>query len=340
MEAELLVNAAPYETRVARVENGRVEELYIERVRGIRGNIYKGRVVRVVPGIQAAFVEIGLERAGFLYAGDILRPSAVEEEEEEELAPNGLPPITSLVEEGQELLVQVAREPIGGKGPRLTTQIGLPGRYLVLLPNNPRIAIAKRLEDAEEIARLRAIAEAIRPENHGLIVRTVAHGRSEEELKRDLAFLLRIWGDIAQRARHAVPGSLLYKDLDLPLKVMRDYVDDRVVRIHVDSRETYERMLRFAERFMPEVKSRIFYYPGERPIFSLYGVEEEIARALLPRVPLRSGGCLVIEQTEALVAIDVNSGTKSATKNLEETGFKTNLEAVQEIVHQIRLRNL
>jgi len=341
VEGELLVNVAPYETRIARVENGRAEEVYIERAhaRGVRGNIYKGRVVRIVPGIQAAFVEIGLPRAGFLYAGDVRRPAALREEDEPASMP-GIPSIGTLMNEGDEILVQVLRDPIGAKGPRLTTQIGLPGRFLVLLPEADFVGVAKRIESPEERTRLAEIAARIKPKGAGLIVRTVAEGCSEEELMQDLAFLKRLWEDIQSRAQHAPAGSLLYQDLDLPLQVMRDYVDRRVVKIHVDSRETYERMRGFAERFMPEVLDRIFYYPGERPIFDLYGVEQEIEQALKKRIPLRSGGYIVIEQTEALVAIDVNSGGHISSRNLEETGFKTNLEAAREIAHQLRLRNL
>ncbi|HXH72346.1 MAG TPA: ribonuclease G [Mariprofundaceae bacterium] len=360
MSTELLVNVAPFETRIARIENGQVEELYIERERerGLKGNIYKGRVQRVLPGIQAAFVDIGLEKAGFLYAGDIvgsdLSNHELNEVPEENMAPESdedttavavsprrnAPPIAGLVREGQQILVQVSRDPIASKGPRLTTQLGLAGRYLVYLPELNHIGIARRLEGDKERKRLLEIGQHIAPEKGGIIIRTVAEGHNEPEMEQDLQFLLRLWADIQKRSQTAAPGTLIHKELNLFLRVMRDYVDDEVEKIHIDSREAYESMKKFARRFMPEVAKRLYYYPGNRPIFDLYGVEEEINRALQKRVPLKSGGHIIIDQTEALVAIDVNSGSFVGSRNLEETGFKTNLEAVHEIVHQLRLRNL
>jgi len=360
MSVELLINASPYETRIARVENGLAEELYIERERerGIKGNIYKGRVQRVLPGIQAAFIDIGLSRAGFLYAGDIAIPesnvngyvepaqetddSESDEAEKEEAVPtgSGIPTINSLLEEGQEVIVQVSKEPISSKGPRLTTLISLAGRYLVYLPNFRHVGIARRIEDTAERERLLETGTALLPETGGMIIRTVAEGRHLFELEQDLKFLLRLWKDIDKRLQHAAPASMAHMDLNLYLRVMRDYIDDEVGKIHVDSREAYDRMKKFARRFMPEIVKRLYYYPGERPIFDVYGVEEEINRALKRRISLKSGGSIVIEQTEALIAIDINSGSFVGSRNLEETGFKTNLEAVHEIVHQLRLRNL
>lgn len=358
MSAELLVNVAPYETRIARVENGLAEELYIERERerGLRGNIYKGRVQRVLPGIQAAFVDIGLERAGFLYAGDVAAQGVetnglvgaedeekhddLEQEGDEDIADRSAPAIASLLKEGQEIVVQVSKEPIASKGPRLTSVISLPGRYLVYLPNVEQVGIAHRIEDAEERKRLLEIGHGLKPEKGGLILRTAAEGRHLFEMQQDLAFLLRLWRDIEQRLKHAAPASLVHMELNLYLRVMRDFVDEDVEKVHVDSREAYERMKKFAKRFMPEMTKRLYYYPGDRPIFDVYGVEDAIESALKRRVPLKSGGHIVIEQTEALTAIDVNSGAFVASRNLEETSFKTNLEAVNEIVHQLRLRNL
>lgn len=358
MSTEILINVTPFETRVARVEDGIVEDLYIERERerGFRGNIYKGRVQRVLPGIDAAFIDIGLPRAGFLYAGDVVNQAGdtaieaeanLEQEESSEHADSDrrhnrrtIPPINTLLKEGQVLLVQVSKEPIASKGPRLTSLISLAGRYLVFLPNFDHVGIARRIEDPEERERLFEIARALKPDHGGLIVRTVAEGHHLFELQKDLEFLLRLWEDIERRAKHAAPGSLIHMELNLPLRVMRDFVDDEVEKIHVDSRETYENMKHFAKRFMPEMTKRIYYYPGERPIFDLYGVEAEINRALKRRVDLRSGGYIIIDQMEALTAIDVNSGSFVASRNLEETGMKTNLEAIHEIVHQIRLRNL
>ena len=359
MRVELLVNVTPFETRIARIENGQAEELYIEREseRGLKGNIYKGRIQRVLPGIQAAFVDIGMEKAGFLYAGDIITPKpsdmdvSIELDNGEEPEPEkgasehpparrNIPLITNLIKDGQELMVQVSREPISSKGARLTSQIGLAGRYLVYLPKLKHIGIARRLEDQRERARLLAIGKTLAPEQGGLIIRTVAEGRSEDELRQDLNFLLRLWADIEKRALSSAPGSIIHKEPNLYLKVMRDYVDAEVEKIHVDSHEAYESMKKFARRFMPEVAKKLYYYPGDRPIFDVYGVEETIDRALQRKVPLKSGGHIVIDQTEALIAIDVNSGSFVGSRNMEETGFKTNLEAVHEIVHQLRLRNL
>ncbi len=359
MSVELLVNVAPFETRIARIENNLAEEIYIERERerGLKGNIYKGRVQRVLPGIQAAFVDIDMEKAGFLYAGDIATAKQSKEDISEDLE-NGdegesgdeateprpsrrnAPPIANLIKDGQELMVQVSREPIASKGPRLTTQIGLAGRYLVYLPNLDHIGIARRLEDPKERERLLAIGEAINPKKGGIIIRTVAEGRDKAEMKQDLDFLLRLWEDIEKRSKSSALGKIVHKELNLYLRVMRDYVDADVEKIHIDSREAYDSMKKFARRFMPEVAKKLYYYPGERPIFDVYGVEEAIDRALQRRVPLKSGGHIVIDQTEALIAVDVNSGSFVGSRNMEETGFKTNLEAVHEIVHQLRLRNL
>ncbi len=362
MSVELLVNVSPFETRIARIENGAAEELYIEREheRGLKGNIYKGRVQRVLPGIQAAFIDIGMEKAGFLYAGDISAPEPLEPQEANDEEPADSesvtddtvtnsteqqkkpapPPIASLLKEGQEITVQVSKEPIASKGPRLTSMLSLAGRYLVYLPHFNHVGIARRLESPEERERLLAIAEKIKPESGGIIIRTVAEGHQREELQHDLDFLVRLWQDIESRTKQAGAASMIHKDLNLYLRVMRDYVDDEVQKIHVDSREAYDHMKKFAKRFMPDVARRLFYYPGQRPIFDLYGIEEEINRALKRKVPLKSGGHLVIDQTEALIAIDVNSGSFVSSRNMEETGFKTNLEAVHEIVHQLRLRNL
>jgi len=357
MSVELLVNVAPFETRIARIENGQPEEIYIERERGLKGNIYKGRVQRVLPGIQAAFIDIGMEKAGFLYAGDIATAkqqvdSFTEDMEQTDEAGNAgvtadsapsrrnAPPISGLLKDGQNLMVQVSREPIASKGPRMTSQIGLPGRYLVYMPNLDHIGIARRLEDPVERERLLNICKSMNLQQGGIIIRTVAEGKEEPELRQDLDFLLRLWADIEKRAKNSAPGSMIHKELNLYLRVMRDYVDAEVEKIHIDSREAYDTMKKFARRFMPEVAKKLYYYPGNRPIFDVYGVEETMERALQRRVPLKSGGHIVIDQTEALIAIDVNSGSFVGSRNMEETGFKTNLEAVHEIVHQLRLRNL
>ena len=358
MSTELLVNVAPFETRIARVENGMAEELYIERTRGkgLRGNMYWGKVQRVIPGIQAAFVDIGMEKSGFLYAGDL--PGARTENEpleadddeskdddqeddlQAEQSRNNIAPIGQLLREGQEILVQVSREPISSKGPRLTGLVSLAGRYLVFLPELDHVGIARRLEDEDERERLLEIGHSIKTDNGGLIIRTVAEGHSLEELQQDLQFLIRLWEDIAKRKKNAGPGSMVHTELNLYLRVMRDFVDDEVEKIHIDSKEAYQSMKKFSKRFMPEVGKRLYYYPGDRPIFDVYGVEGEIDRALKRKVSLKSGGSIVIDQAEALIAIDVNSGSFVGSRNLEETSFKTNLEAVHEVVHQLRLRNL
>ncbi|MDX8388113.1 MAG: Rne/Rng family ribonuclease, partial [Ghiorsea sp.] len=360
MSTELLVNVAPFETRISRVENGMAEELYVERTRGkgLRGNMYWGKVQRVIPGIQAAFVDIGLEKAGFLYAGDIpgARTEAVgidaddddhkndESENDSELSHEdyrqNIAPINQLLRDGQEILVQVSREPISSKGPRITGLVSLAGRYLVFLPDLDHIGIARRMEDESERERLLNIANKIKTDKGGLIIRTVAEGHSLEELQQDLNFLIRLWEDIAKRKKNSAPGSMIHTELNLYLRVMRDFVDDEVEKIHIDSKEAYQSMKKFAKRFMPEVSKRLYYYPGDRPIFDVYGVEEEVNRALKRKVGLKSGGSIVIDQAEALIAIDVNSGSFVGSRNLEETSFKTNLEAVHEVVHQLRLRNL
>ncbi|MDX8389639.1 MAG: Rne/Rng family ribonuclease [Mariprofundaceae bacterium] len=362
MSSELLINVSPFETRIARIENGRAEEVYIERERerGTRGNIYKGRVQRVIPGIQAAFIDIGQPKAGFLYAGDIVE-SDQEREQRLELTQipdndensndfhddttikptsRDTPQIDHLLREGQEFIVQVSKEPIASKGPRLTSLISLAGRYLVYLPTYDHVGIARRLDEPIERARLLEIGKGLKTDTGGMIIRTAAEGRSSMELQQDFEFLQRLWQDVEQRISNAAPGSLVHMELNLYLRAMRDFVDQDVEKIHVDSREAYQRMKKFASRFMPEITDKIFYYPGERPIFDVYGVEEELDRALKRRVSLRSGGHLVIDQTEALIVIDVNSGSFVHSRNLEETSFKTNIEASHEIVHQLRLRNL
>ncbi|MDQ6995727.1 MAG: Rne/Rng family ribonuclease [Mariprofundaceae bacterium] len=365
MSVELLVNVSPFETRIARIENGLAEEVYIERERerGLKGNIYKGRVQRVIPGIQAAFVDIGLEKSGFLYAGDIAIPNVPDspdlaEDIDDEIKDSDdtdndddaeevntsyhrhIPPINTLLRDGQEILVQVSKDPIASKGPRLTSLLSIAGRYLVYLPGLRHVGIARRLEGKEERQRLLDIGEKIRPEKAGLIIRTVAEGHSEQEIKDDLAFLERLWAGIEKRQQQRRTPSNVHTELNLYLRVMRDYVDNEVEKIHIDSKEAYQSMKKFARSFMPEVAKRLYYYPGERPVFDVYGVEEEVNRALKRSVSLKSGGHIVIDQTEALIAIDVNSGSFVRSRNMEETGFKTNLEAVHELVHQLRLRNL
>lgn len=346
LSEEILINVTPRETRVAVVENGMLQEVHIERAsrRGYVGNIYKGKVIRVMPGMQAAFVEIGLQRAAFLHASDILRlPTALPlpPDGEETAPPAPTPPISELVREGQEVVVQVVKDPIGSKGARLTTQLSIPSRYLVLLPYSRVLGVSARIEDEAERARLKsAIAELSQGSNLGYIVRTNADGQPAEALADDLAYLGKLWDAIQTGSQQSKLGSCIYEDLSLPLRALRDLLHDEVEKVRVDSRETFERTQRFASQFMPELAPRIEHYPGERPIFDLYGVEDEIQRAMQKEVPLKSGGYLVIDQTEAMTTVDVNTGAFLGSRNLEETVYRTNLEAAQAVARQLRLRNL
>jgi len=341
---EILINVTPRETRAAVVENGVLQEVLIERAlrRGYVGNIYKGRVSRVMPGMQAAFVEIGLERAAFLHASDILRavpPLAGDGQEPPPPPPSQ--PIGELVRDGQEIVVQVIKDPIGSKGARLTTNLSVPSRYLVLLPLAKAIGVSVRIEDETERARLKEILQARALETgHGYIVRTNAEGQGAEALAEDVAYLTRLWQSVQEAMARTRAGERVYEDLSLPLRALRDLMRKDVEKVRVDSRETLERMLGFASQFMPELAERIEHYPGERPIFDLYGVEDEIQRALKKQVPLKSGGYLVVDQTEAMTTIDVNTGAFLGHRNLEETVYRTNLEAAQAAARQLRLRNL
>ena len=338
MSEELLINVTPHETRVAMVENGVLQEVQIERAshRGLVGNIYNGRVVRVLPGMQSAFIDIGLERTAFLHASDIAARTSGDEEA-------GEPNIRHLVREGQELLVQVIKDPLGSKGARLSTHLTVPSRYLVLLPDSDHIGISQKIDDEEERQRLRALVQEGLPEGAapgGFIVRTVAEGAGAAELAADIAFLGKLWETIRQRAETAAPASLIHADLPLSLRVLRDMTGIHYEKVRVDSRETFQRIREFADEFVPELDPLLEHYPGERPLFDLYGVEDEIQRALQRKVELKSGGYLIIDQTEAMTTVDVNTGAYVGHRNLEETLFKTNLEASQAIARQLRLRNL
>ena len=348
MTEEILINVTPRETRVAVVENGMLQELHIERGwnRGVVGNIYKGKVQRVMPGMQAAFIDIGLDRAAFLHAADIIRPSPVGEGagtgDEAPLPPQPTRPITELLRDGQDIVVQVVKDPIGGKGARLTTQLSIPSRYLVLLPRTRVVGVSARIEDEGERARLKAVvgAQSAPGAKHGYIVRTNAEGQPEEALAEDVAYLNRVWSLIEERSKSANVGERVYEDLALPMRAVRDMMRANVEKVRIDSRETYERTVQFVQQFVPDQVERIEHYPGERPIFDLYGVEDEIQRGLEKQVPLKSGGYLVIDQTEAMTTIDVNTGSFLGQRNLEETVYRTNLEAAQSVARQLRLRNL
>ncbi|MFP5507225.1 MAG: ribonuclease G [Gammaproteobacteria bacterium] len=339
MSEEILVNVTPQETRVAVVENGVLQEVVIERARarGLVGNLYKGVVSRVLPGMQAAFVDIGLERAAFLHASDILT------REIEGLRPEGrrTETISQLLREGQELLVQVIKDPLGTKGARLTTHITIPSRYLVFMPDVSNVGVSQKIEGETERARLKEIIlNHANGEAQGFIVRTAAEGATAEALAADMDFLRKLWTSIRERAQSAPPGSIVHEDLPLAFRVLRDLVGDEVEKVRIDSRETFQKVGQFASEFIPEVHDRLEYYPGERPVFDLYGVEDEIQKALERKVTLKSGGYLIIDQTEAMTTIDVNTGAYVGHRNLEETIFKTNLEAAQAIARQLRLRNL
>ncbi len=346
MSEEILINVTPRETRVAVVENGMLQEVQLERAsrRGYVGNIYKGRVLRVMPGMQAAFVDVGLQRAAFLHASDIIRSLPAVSGETAELAPSApspTPPIHELVRDGQEVIVQVVKDPIGSKGARLTTELSIPSRFLVLLPYARVHGVSARIEDESERARLKGVLAAALDGNAlGYIVRTNAEGQSGASLVEDIAYLGKAWDAIQESIRTAPVGACVYEDLSLPLRAMRDLMRHEVEKVRVDSRETWERLCQFVTRFMPELVERLEHYPGERPIFDLFGVEDEIQRALQRDVPLKSGGSIVIDQTEAMTTVDVNTGAFLGHRNLEDTVYRTNLEAAQTVARQLRLRNL
>ncbi|MDA0824655.1 MAG: Rne/Rng family ribonuclease [Proteobacteria bacterium] len=368
MAEEILVNVTPHETRVALVENGVLQEVVVERSRkrGLVGNIYLGRISRVLPGMGAAFLDIGLERTAFLHVSDVnhSRPS--------EGANSADVPIEELLHEGQDLLVQVAKDPLGTKGARLTTFLTIASRYLVFLPHATSLGISQRIENESERQRLRdllyELAPNLKPQCNeeaeapavlsdrpqtppsppsnsqrnlgGYIARTAAESADIEELRNDMLFLNRLWESISERIRGARSPSLIYADLNLVLRTLRDSSSTNAEKIRIDSKETYEKVVEFAQQFTPELLPRIEHYLGERPIFDLYSTEDEIQRALHRRVDLKSGGHLVIDQTEAMTTIDVNTGGFVGNRNLEETIFKTNLEAAHAIARQLRLRNL
>jgi ribonuclease G len=372
MSEEILINVTPRETRVAMVESGILQEMVIERTnrRGLVSNIYKGKVCRVLPGMQAAFVDIGLERAAFLHASDIINSQLGEDEP---LKKNTEESIYSIVHEGQTLLVQVIKDPLGTKGARLTTQISIPSRYVVFLPYSPKmVGISTRIEREEERKHIKEIVlrhmgmeeqtliekqslgenlmmQAISSPDHttakhsskyGFIIRTAAEGATEEMICTDMEFLCRLWDFIQTKATSVPACTLLYEDFSLVIRTIRDLMGTNVEKVWIDCKKTYEEILRFSEQLIPDLTPHIEYYAGERPIFDVYNIEDEINKALERKVQLKSGGYLVIDQTEAMTTIDVNTGAFVGSRNLEETIFKTNLEAAQAIARQLRLRNL
>jgi ribonuclease G len=346
MTAEILVNVSPREVRAALVEDGVLQEIFIERTnrRGLISNIYKGRVSRVLPGMQAAFLDIGLERTAFLHVSDIVHSSNVDSNGESYVACDTArtDQIQSLVSEGSEILVQVLKDPLGTKGARLTTFITIPSRYLVYLPKGKGVGVSSRIEDEEERKRLRDTTAMFLEPDHvgGYIVRTAAEGATPDALRADMLFLQKLWAVLSAKAANTRAGNLVYEDLPLPLRVLRDVVSSGVDQVRVDDAKTHAQMLEFARTFMPDMVDRIELYDGERPIFDLHGVEEEIQKSLDRKVPLKSGGYLIFDQTEAMTTIDVNTGAYVGHRNLEETIFRTNLEATVAIARQLRLRNL
>lgn len=374
MPKELIINQTLNECRAALVENGEILDFLMDRGKDegtsnhpFVGNIYKGKVLRVLPGMQSAFVDIGYEKAAFLYVDDAYLPTLEEQremiarkskelsksEQIGEVIPDELSSLSEsidmkfrsessiedFIKEGQELLVQVAKEPIASKGPRITRQISMAGRHVVFMPFIEHIGVSRRIENDEERDRLRNILENIRLPGQGLIARTVAEGRPSKTLKADLTMLAKIWKDVSKNSKKAKAPSLVYKDLSFIQRVLRDILDEDVAQIVVDSKHNLKEVEKFGLKYLPHMKGKVTHYTGELPIFEHYGVDYEIERGISNKVYLRSGGYLNIDQTEALVSIDVNTGKFVGRKTLEETILRTNLEAVKEIAYQLRLRN-
>ncbi len=360
MSSEILVNSTSYEIRIALVENGQLVEFHMQRPteKGLVGNIYRGRVVRVLPGMQAAFIDIGLERTGFLYVDDVYISHAdLETRMTKKDQPcgklelssdmpdtdiNRLPGmnIEDLLTEGQEITVQVGKDPIGTKGARLTCHITLPCRNLVFMPLTDHIGISRKIEDEEIRQTLKERIEDLRPAGSGFIVRTVAEHASREELEADMEFLLLLWDEIQDISSHSTVPAMIYEDLDITFRSVRDLFTPEVKRLILDDRKTYEKLRHFVQTFAPKLQERVSYYQGTSPLFEAHGIEVELSRALEKKVWLRSGGYIIIETTEALSVIDVNTGRFVGRNDLEETIFKTNMEAVKEIAYQLRLRNI
>ena len=347
----IVINGSTEENRVAVLGEGGIQDFFLERRRdrGVVGNIYKGRVLRVLPGMQAAFVDIGLEKAAFLYVNDVYQDHAkleMPDEDEEAGKASGrrkkknIPPIEDQLKQGQEILVQVTKEPIDTKGARATCHISMPGRHLVFMPTVEHLGISRQISSEKERRRLRGIANEMRPKGGGFIVRTAADGVPSKVLKRDMKLLIDSWNDIYDRAKKSKAPKLLYEDLDLALRCTRDLAMADLDRLIVDTREDYDRILDFIERVMPRLASKVELYVGSEPIFDAFGIENELRTAASRRADLPSGGYLIIEKTEALTSVDVNTGRFVGNKNLEETIVKTNLEAAKELAYQLRLRGI
>ena len=334
MSNELLINVTPMECRVALIENGTVNELFVERSvkRGLVGNIYKGKVVRVLPGMQAAFVDIGLSRTAFLHINDMVWSR-------QKPTPN----VFDLLHPGQMLTVQVMKDMLGTKGARLSTDLSIPSRYLVLMPYGSHTGVSQRIESDEERERLRSMIERIQLQHKlpgSVIVRTAAEGVAEAEIAQDMAYLAKLWEYIQRKQQSVTVPTLIFEELPLPQRVIRDLANEQTSKIYVDSREAHGKLKEFVAEFVPNMQQVLLHYPGECPIFDLYHVEEDIQKALQTRVALKSGGYLMIDQTEAMTTIDVNTGSYVGGRSLEDTVFKTNMEATEVIARQLRLRNL
>jgi ribonuclease G len=353
MKQEIFINSSPQESRIAIIEDGLLAEFLIERKEemGIAGNIYKGKVSRVLPGMQAAFVDIGMEKAAFLHASDFSSvPEDVQliatpgEDVEVEAVPKRIPrhrlPLEKQLSRDEAILVQVAKDPLGTKGARVTSHISLPGRYMVFMPDTKHIGISRRIESEEERKRLKEIAEAVLTEHGGFILRTASEGRSKREIQRDLRFLTILWRRLQKKAEKAAAPSLIHQDLDLIARTIRDFFTADTEQVVIDSAKDHRRIMDFVRQFMPRLKTKIVLYSGAEPLFDRHRIEEKITKALDRRVWLRSGGYIIIERTEALTAIDVNTGRFVGKRNQEETIVRTNLEAAQEVVRQLRLRNV
>ncbi|MBN2538730.1 MAG: Rne/Rng family ribonuclease [Deltaproteobacteria bacterium] len=352
MPKEIILNCTEYETRIAILEDHALSNFYVERIdeRSIAGNIYMGKVVRVLPGMQAAFVDIGLERSAFLYVADTYNEvpdlnfftngdDPIEYEKGEHPEPYSQP-IEDILREGQEILVQVSKDPLGSKGSRVTTHISLAGRNIVSMPTSYHTGISKKITDEQERDRLREIIEKLRPERHGFIARTASEGKQEDELKGDFDYLFKLWNTIKQKVEHTAAPGLVHRELNMTLRAIRDLYKEDVERIVIDSEEEYRKAIDFMDSYMPFMKYSIDLYRDNIPIFDSFGIELDISRMLNKKVWLKSGGYIIIEETEALCSIDVNTGKYVGKKNIEETILKTNMEAVREIAYQLRIRNI
>ncbi|MBI4681650.1 MAG: Rne/Rng family ribonuclease [Nitrospirae bacterium] len=344
MAGIILINVTPEQTRVALIDaNSQLSELYLERKKdaSLVGNVYKGKVVKILPGMQSAFVDIGFEKAAFLHAADVLSGfdySIFGEDLEETVSINQ--PIEEMLQEGEEVVVQVSKDSIGNKGARVTSYITLPGRYLVLMPGVEHIGVSRKILEEDERTRLKNIISEVKPPNFGFIIRTASEGCTEDEIRKDIAYLMLLWNNIQMKKEKVRSPNVLFSDLDLALRSVRDLLGHEIDKLIIDSKEKYQKVIDFVNTYFPKLISKIQLYEGTEPIFDAYGIELEIPKALGKRVWLKSGGYIVIDQTEALISIDVNTGKFVGKASLEDTIFKTNIEAVKEIAYQIRLRNL